>query len=174
MTERGYELWKGIDSMIPDIWNRPASSGGKYHKREDGRVHSIAEHTYEMIYSGIKIFRMLNIKLKTSRGDSILFSIGLHDRLKYGEHGELKHTTGEHDHLIGELLGNNFQTFRKYMSDEEVCIMVEAARFHSGQWSSDVGDKKNFDFRNFYPDTMFVHCLDMLSTTDCLKCPETN
>jgi len=172
MTEKGFKLWLGINTLTTDIWNRPSSSSGKYHTKSDGRVHDIAEHTYEMLYAGVKIIRMFDIKLKTNRCDGVLFSIALHDILKYGEHGELKHTTGKHDQLVGDLIKGNFKTFQKSMDNNDIVIMEEAARFHSGRWSTDVKDRKNFNWHNFYPETMFVHILDMLSTGDCLKFPE--
>ncbi len=171
MTERGYKLWLGINTVIPDIWDRPSSSGGKYHKKEGGRIHDIAEHTFEMLYSGIKILRMLDVRLKSSRCDALLFSIGLHDRLKYGEHGELKHTTGKHDQLIGNLIRDNKSTFEKILTIDDMIIMEEAARFHSGRWSTDVGRKNqnSFEWSEKRPETMFVHMLDMLSSQNCLK-----
>ena len=172
MTEKGFVLWKGINTLVVDIWNRPSSSSGKYHQKSDGRVHDIAEHTYEMMFNALKIIRMLDITPKSGRCDAVLFAIGLHDILKYGEHGELKHTTGKHDRLAGDLISGNFETFRKFMDDKDIIVMVEAARFHSGRWSTDVKDRNSFDFKNFFPETMFVHCLDLLSTADCLKCPE--
>ena len=172
MTEKGFKLWLGINTLTTDIWNRPSSSSGKYHAKSDGRVHDIAEHTYEMLYAGVKIIRMFDIKLRTSRCDGVLFSIALHDILKYGEHGELKHTTGKHDQLVGDLIKGNFKTFQKAMDIDAIVIMEESARFHSGRWSTDVSNRNNFNWHNFYPETMFVHILDMLSTGDCLKFPE--
>jgi len=172
MTENGFKLWLGINTKVVDIWNKPSSSSGKYHKKNDGRVHDIAEHTYEMMYSALKIIRMFDIKIKTSRCDGVLFAIGLHDILKYGEHGELDHTTGKHDQLAGNLIEGNFETFRKIMDDKDIVVMIEAIKFHSGRWSTDIKDRNNFDFKDFYTETMFVHMLDMLSTGDCLKLPE--
>jgi hypothetical protein len=172
MTENGYKLWLGINTMVTDIWNKPSSSSGKYHTKSDGRVHDIAEHTYEMLYNGVKIIRMFDIQAKTSKCDGVLFSIALHDILKYGEHGEKKHTIGSHDRLAGNLIEGNFRTFQKYMDDSDIVKMVEGARFHSGRWSTDVTNRNNFNWSNFYPETMFVHMLDMLSTGDCLKLPE--
>jgi hypothetical protein len=172
MTEKGYKLWLGINTMVVDIWNRPSSSSGKYHKKSDGRVHDIAEHTYEMLYNAMKIIRLFDITSNTSRCDAMLFAIGLHDILKYGEHGELKHTTGKHDQLAGDLISGNFDTFRKVMGDNDVLIMAEAARYHSGRWSTDVKVRNAFDWKTFNPETLFVHIMDMLSTGDCLNLPE--
>lgn len=172
MTEKGFKLWLGVDSMIPNIWSRPSSSTGKYHKKHDGSVPDIAEHTYEMLYACVKIMRMLNVVKNTSKCDALLISIGLHDRLKYGHNGDLKHTIKHHDQLIGDLLRDNSDTLRKVIEIEDVVMMVESARFHSGMWSTDVNDKSKFKFSNFMPETMLVHTLDMLSTAACLKFPE--
>lgn len=172
MTEKGFKLWLGVDSMIPDIWSRPSSSTGKYHKKHDGSVPDIAEHTYEMLYAGVKIMRMLNIVKNTSRCDALLLSIGLHDRLKYGENGDRPHTTKTHDKDIADLLRDNFETLKKVIEIEDIVMMVESVRFHAGQWSTDINDKNAFSFSNFMPETQFVHMLDMLSTAACLKYPE--
>jgi len=172
MTEKGFKLWLGVDSMIPDIWGRPSSSTGKYHKKSDGSVPDIAEHTYEMLYAGVKIMRMINIIKNTSRCDALLFSIGLHDRLKYGLKGDLPHTVKHHDQLIGDLLRDNFDTLKKVIEIEDIVMMIESVRFHSGQWSTDVSNKDKFKFSNFMPETQFVHMLDMLSTASCLKFPK--
>ena len=172
MTEKGFKLWKGVNRILPDAWDRPTSSTRKYHKKLNGDVPDIAEHTYEMLYAGLKIIRMFDIKLRTSRCDGVLFSIALHDILKYGEHGELKHTTGKHDKLVGDLIKGNFKTFQRAMDDNDIVVMEESARFHSGRWSTDINNRNNFNWHNFFPETMFVHILDMLSTGDCLKLPE--
>lgn len=171
MTKRGFKLWLGINTMTNSIWDRPSSSSGKYHKKSSGRVHDIAEHTYEMLYGGIKILRMFNVKKKTSRYDAIVFSIAMHDMLKYGEHGERPHTTGKHDQLIGNLIRDNHTTFSKYMTEEDMSIMEQGARYHSGMWSTDVPSRNGFDWNNYNPETLFVHILDMLSTANCLKYP---
>jgi hypothetical protein len=171
MTEGSYKLWLGLNGMLTDIWDKPSSSSGKYHAKKDGRVHSIAEHTYEMLNAGVKIIRLFDIQVKTSRCDGVLFSIALHDILKYGEHGERKHTTGKHDKLAGDLIKTNFKTFQRFMDDNDIVIMEESARFHSGRWSTDIKDVNRFNWNNFYPETLLVHILDMLSTSDCLKLP---
>ena len=49
MTDTGYSFWSAVVQKIPDIWNRPTSSTLKHHKKDDGRVPSVAEHTYEML-----------------------------------------------------------------------------------------------------------------------------
>lgn len=169
MTERGFTLWNGIKKIIPNIWEKPSSSSGKYHKKENGSVPSIAEHTFEMIYAAIKLMRLFNVKKDTSMMDVILLSIVLHDSLKYGSKGDLEHTDVSHDKLIGDLIQQNEKTFKKLFNDSEFYILEEASRFHSGRWSTDARYNKEFDFKHFTPYTLFVHILDMCSTADLIK-----
>ena len=168
MTEKGFKLWTGINKILPNIWSRPTSSTGKYHKNGYGEVPSIDEHVYQMIYSAIKIMRMFGIQLKTAQSDSLIFAVILHDALKYGKLGTLKHTSRSHDKLAADMISENKETFSKIMTEEEFFKMEEAVRFHSGQWSTDVKNG-DFSFNGYNPETMFVHMLDMLSTADCLK-----
>jgi hypothetical protein len=66
MTERGFKLWNGINSMLPNIWDKLTASTRKYHKRKDGSVPCIGEHTFEMLYAAEKIMSMFNINPKTN------------------------------------------------------------------------------------------------------------
>jgi len=169
MTEKGYKLWRGIDGILPKIWSKPTSSTGKYHKNGYGEIPNIDEHVYQMLYSTIKILRMFNIETKTPESDSLIFSVILHDALKYGKLGTRKHTDYTHDKLGADMISENKETFCKIMSEEEFFRMEEAVRFHSGQWSTDAKNNGDFSFKQYNPETMFVHMLDMLSTADCLK-----
>jgi len=169
MSERGFSLWKALKQKLPEIWGKSSSSTGKYHKKHDGSMPSITIHTYEMLSAGIKLFRMFNIKKNTTDADTLLLGIVLHDSLKYGLDGNLLHTTGAHDRLIGDLIKENKATFLKLLNEDQFIILEEATRFHSGRWSSDVNDRKNFDFKEYNPITTFVHTLDMLSTADRLR-----
>ena len=92
MTEKGFALWNGINQRLPDIWENPTSSTGKYHKKMNGDVPTQAEHVYHMLYSTVKLFRMFNIETKTADADKMLFAVALHDSLKYGQLGTRKHT----------------------------------------------------------------------------------
>ena len=47
--------------------------------------------------------------------------------------------------------------------------MEEAIRFHSGQWSTDVPKNKPFSFKDYNPETLFIHILDMMSTADLIQ-----
>lgn len=168
LTEKTFLLWLGINEKLPNIWKKYSASTMKYHKREDGSVPDIAEHTFEMLNAASKIIKMFS----PSKKDLILLSIALHDALKYGVDGKGKngkHTYTNHDNLIADLVEGNEKTFKKIFNDQEFKVLVESLRFHSGKWSTDVRDENSFDFSNFSPEVLFLHTLDMLSTYDCLK-----
>ena len=168
MTEKGFSLWKGINSRLPDIWLNPTSSTGKYHKKKNGDVPTQAEHVYHMLYSTVKLFRMFNIETKTADADKMLFAIALHDSLKYGQLGTRKHTDYQHDKNAADMVSENKETFQKIMTEEQFFVMEEAIRFHSGQWSTDAKNKA-FTFNGYNPESMFVHMLDMMSTADLIQ-----
>jgi len=169
MTEKGFALWRGISQRLPDIWDNPTSSTGKYHKKKNGDVPSQAEHVYHMLYSTVKLFRMFNIQSKTADADKMLFAVVLHDSLKYGQLGTRKHTDRQHDKNAADMVFQNKKTFQKILTEEQFFIIEEAIRFHSGQWSTDVPKNKKFDFKDYNPETLFVHMLDMLSTADLIQ-----
>lgn len=169
MTEKGFKLFTEICKIIPDIWNKPTSSTKKYHKKRNGKVASNAEHTYHLVYAITKISRLFNVKMKTSDGDKLLFGAALHDSLKYGQLGTLKHTDKKHDKNAADMVSQNKNTFEKIMSEQQFFVMEEMLRFHSGMWSTDVSKNKKFDFKDYNPETLFIHILDMLSTNDCLQ-----
>lgn len=167
MTDRGFLFWKALDDKLPDIWDKLSSSTKKYHKKKDGSVPTIAEHTYEMLYSGIKIMRMFDLKPNTLDADVLLMGITLHDALKYGSDGKREHTTKEHDRLIGDLIKNNKEKFKKLFNERQCFILEESVRFHSGRWSTGLGG--DFNLCSFNQITLLLHTLDMLSTADTLK-----
>jgi hypothetical protein len=169
MTEKGFKLWEGISKILPDAWNRPTSSTLKYHRKADGRVPDIAEHTYEMLFALVKLFRMFNYQPKTTNADALLLAIAFHDSLKYGNFGSRKHTDGQHDKNAADMIKSNESTFRKLLSEEQFNILEEGIRFHSGRWSTDVGNQSSFDWNDYDCRVFLVHVMDMLSTADCLK-----
>lgn len=170
MSERGFKLWKGINGLLPDTWDRPTSSTGKYHQKFSGRVPDQAEHVYEMLYGAVKLFRMFNFEPRSSNADTILMAIALHDSLKYGKFGSRKHTDYDHDKNAGDMIRGNKQTFLKLLTEQQFEQMEEAVRFHSGRWSTDIRDQQDkFDWHDYHPMTFFVHILDMMSTADLIQ-----
>ncbi|MGD2072721.1 MAG: hypothetical protein PVG65_04455 [Candidatus Thorarchaeota archaeon] len=169
MTERGYKLWKGINNILPDIWDRPTSSTGKHHKKHDGRVPTQAEHAYEMLYAAVRVFALFGFEKKTNDADMLLMAIALHDSLKYGKFGDRPHTDYEHDKIAADVIKSNEITFKKLFTDEQFITMEESVRFHMGRWSTNGPGLENFDWFDFQPYTLFIHILDMMSTKDLIQ-----
>ncbi len=169
MTEKAFALWKGINSRLPDAWEKSTSSTGKYHKKLNGGVPVQAEHVYHLLFSTVKLFRMWNINPKTTGADKLLFAVALHDSLKYGELGTRKYTDKTHDKNAADMVSQNKETFEKILTEEQFFVMEEAIRFHSGQWSTDVPKDKQFTFADYNPETLFIHMLDMMSTADLIQ-----
>ncbi|MCP4374044.1 MAG: hypothetical protein GY797_38955 [Deltaproteobacteria bacterium] len=172
MTPEGFTLLMNIEARMPDIWNKPSASTGKYHKKADGSVPTIAHHTYEMLYAGTKIIRMFGGKLKSVQNDVYVMAIVLHDIQKYGPKGNMPHTNNYHDRSMADLLEKNIRVFTKHFSDYEAEKMIQGVRYHSGRWSKSVPNMHEFDFADYDPIVMFTHMLDMMSTADVLQFPE--
>jgi len=171
MTERGYRLWSGIDQILPNIWNKPTSSTGKYHKKMNGDVPDIAEHVYQMLFAAHKLLKMFDVFPKTPDADAILIAVALHDSLKYGNFGTRKHTATDHDKLAADMIASNKENFKKLLNEEQCFVLEEAVRFHSGRWSTNVSKNEHFNWHTakLRPETFFVHILDMLSTADLIQ-----
>lgn len=171
MTDNGYKFWKAIEAKTPTVWHRPSSSTGKYHKKHDGSVQTVGEHTEEMVYACSKAMRSFNVFPKTPEADVLFLAVLCHDLFKFGIGDPLykKHTEKKHDKIIGNTILANKDKFLKILNESQIRKLEEMTRYHSGRWSTDA--PKNFDFKNYHPETLFVHLLDMLSTNNCLKLP---
>jgi hypothetical protein len=169
MTDKAYKLWEGVSKIIPSVWDKPTSSTKKYHKKFDGRTPNIDEHTYEMLYAATKLFPAFNIRPKTSDADVLMLAIAFHDSLKYGKWGDLRFCDMKHDREAAEMIKFNKETFVKILSEDQFEMLEEAVRFHTGRWSTDVRNQKDFDFKNFGVYTLLVHVLDMMSSQDLIQ-----
>jgi len=172
MTSEGFSFWKNvIEPKIPDIWNRLSSSTKKYHKKLNGEVQTIEEHTYEMLYAFSKTMKMFRIKPKTQEADMMFLAITLHDTLKYGTNPvqalKKEHTMREHDRMIGDTVKANKKRFMEVLTESQVDHLEDITRTHAGIWSTDVG--KNFMLDAMSPEALYVHTLDMLSTQGLLR-----
>jgi len=167
LTKEAFSFWLVAKTRIPDVNSRLTSSSKKYHIRDNGDVPNLDEHVYEMLRAGIRVYRLFGDGVKSSHKDAVLLSIVFHDAVKYGFKGDTKHTLRNHDSLAGDMILRNKDTFLKFLSEGEFNVLEESVRFHSGRWSAEA--KSNFDFKNYNPETFFLHMLDMLSTNDCLK-----
>lgn len=170
MSDISFRMWKALRERIPDIWQRSVSSTGKYHKRRDDSIPTIAEHTWEMLVSCIKLLPIFNLTLKTLDSDVLLLSVVLHDSLKYNVSGTDKYTTNKHDQIIADTIRDNKEVFMKVFSEEQVNLLEKLVRFHSGKWSSNA--KSDFSFDKLPPQILFLHLLDMLSTNNLLAVGE--
>jgi hypothetical protein len=172
MTEKGFKLWVALNDFAPSVWEKSTSSSGKYHHKEGGRIPSIGEHVWEMLYACMKLLKIFSVEARTTSADTLLLAIVLHDVFKYGTNGNLGHTDNSHDKVVGDVIHRSKGLFLKHLSEEQFCILEEATRFHSGQWSTNASD--NFTFKGLNPETSFVHMLDMLSTANLIKTSNEN
>jgi hypothetical protein len=167
LTEDGYGLFIYINSKLPNIWDRYSSSTMKYHKRHDGTVPTILEHTYEMVYAAVKIISMWGNETISKRNDAFLLGIIFHDMLKYGKTGKNPHTTRNHDQEMANLFVKNKKIFLKHFDEDEFNLFIACIRFHSGRWSPDAKGMQNV-LHQLPVECVVVHMLDMLSTKSCL------
>lgn len=174
LTDIGFLFWETFKKKLEyPVWNRPTSSSGKYHQKDNGRVPSIAEHTYEMLFSGIKIMRLFGYKSKTEDTDVLLLAIVLHDSYKYGlDAVNHDHTDNKHDKIMGDKIAENRDLFKRFMSEDNSQLLEEAVRFHSGRWSTDIKKQSNFNWKDYNPVTFFVHILDMCSANNLIHLPK--
>lgn len=169
MTEDGFRLWTAMLTKITSIWQRPTSSTGKYHNKDDGRVPTVVEHTYEMLYAATKVMRMYGAEPKSVDADIICLAIALHDAWKYGEKPNMRsHTANAHDLIAAQMLRKNKDVILQLYSDEYYDILEDSIRFHQGRWSTNVPDADNFSFSDYHPYVHFIHMLDMLSANNRL------
>lgn len=169
MTEKGFKFWEGINRILPNIWERLTSSTGKYHKKLNGEVPNLAEHVYQMLYATVKLLKMFSVEKNTTDADKFLIAVALHDSLKYGMLGTRKHTNYAHDKEAADMVASNKDNFLRLFTEEQFYVIEESIRFHSGQWSTDVPKDKKFDFKDYNPETLFTHMLDMMSTADLIQ-----
>lgn len=171
MTDISFRMWNALKEKIPDIRHRPSSSSGKYHRR-NGSVLSIYDHTYEMLFSCVKLLSIFNVTPKTKKADILLFSILIHDAFKYGIDNPFsaQYTYNAHDRLAANIINDNKSVFMRVFSEEEVSLLEQCLRYHSGHWSTDAGN--GFTFTGMPAEVFFIHLLDMLSTNNLLDIGE--
>lgn len=166
LTQKSFDLWIGIRENITNkCWEKPTSSSQKYHRKEDqgGRVPSVSEHTYEMLYAADKIIQMFEGLVNK---DVIFLSIALHDSYKYGFVKTCKSTESKHDQLIADLILKNKKIYLQALTENDVNKLEQAVRYHSGKWSTGVINIYE-KFRT--PEVLFLHTLDMMSSKNLIK-----
>jgi len=164
LTKPSFDLLVAILGEIPQIFNRPSSSGGKYHQKEDGSVDTIAEHTVEMLLAGARTARLFKgCERNCVKKDTFLMSIVLHDAMKYGKDPtRSKHTVSNHDKIIADFIHDVADIFESVIGAENTALLEDCVRYHNGRWSPGFSSVTN-------QMVFMVHHLDMLSTSDNLK-----
>lgn len=169
LSEKCFDLWEGIrDNISNKCWDKLTSSTGKYHKKENGYVPSVAEHTYEMIYAADKIISMFEGIISK---DVIFLSIALHDAYKYGLCKTCQHTEEKHGELIAETILKNKKIYAQALTENEIIDLETAVRYHDGRWSP-IAKKNHFDKTFLTPEVTFLYTLDMLSSRNLIKVVE--
>jgi hypothetical protein len=115
---------------------------------------------------------MYGAEPKSVDADIICLAIALHDAWKYGENpNERSHTANAHDMIAAQKLRKNRAIILQLYSDDYYDILEDCLRFHQGQWSTDVKNADEFNFRDYHPYVHFIHTLDMLSANNRLHAP---
>jgi len=169
LSDKSFELWIGIREKISNkCWEKPTSSTGKYHQKEDGRVPTVSEHTWEMVYAADKVISMFEGIINK---DVIFLSIALHDAYKYGLVRTCTSTESKHDYLIAELIKKNKNIFKQALSENDVFLLENAVRYHAGKWSTEMNNSNNI-YHKLTPEVLFLHTLDMFSAKNLIKITE--
>jgi hypothetical protein len=166
LSENAFGLWEVLKERNSNpCWEKSTSSTNKYHKKQDGRVPSVIEHTYEMLYSADKIISMFEGIINK---DVIFFSIILHDFYKYGLCKTCQWTEVKHGEITAEKIKSNKKAFLRVLSEDEFNILEDAVKYHDGRWSP-VAISNNFNRSFFTPELLFLHTLDMFSSRNLIK-----
>lgn len=161
-----FKFWLQLKERISNkCWDRQSSSTGKYHKKEDGRNPTVAEHTWEMIYCADRIINMFDGLINK---EVIFLSIVLHDSYKYGLCKTCQYTEEKHGEIIAETINLNKKVYRPFLTEDEIDSLIHAVKYHDGKFSS-IARKNKFDKTFLTPEMMFLHFLDMMSSRNLIK-----
>jgi 23S rRNA maturation-related 3'-5' exoribonuclease YhaM len=170
LTEKTFNFWTILKNGISNpCWDKPTSSTKKYHRKENGRVPSVAEHTFEMLYAADKIVSMFEGLINK---DVIFLSIVLHDCYKYGLCKTCQWTEEKHGQITADKIINNKSKFLYILTENEISSLQESIRYHDGKWATDAKSNKSFNISYFTPEIMFLHTLDMMSSRNLIKVVE--
>ena len=162
LSDKGYEILMTILKDVTPVWERKASSSGKYHQKDGGYVPTIAEHTYEMLLALTKVIRLFD----KADHDILIMGVVLHDCLKYGKEPGVR-TAKEHDALAGELVTAHKDALEPHLTLEGFWKLRGSVKYHSGRWTPN--NKIGAEIFKGRLLAFAVHLLDMLSAGDCLK-----
>jgi hypothetical protein len=165
LTRTGYNFM--YELSIPNLSLKPTSSSGRYHSRPDGSIPSQAEHVYTMLINGKRMLRALDYKENSKDADAFYLAIYLHDMYKFGYFGMNDRTEYEHDRMAADAIEKSRKVFESHFTQSQTDRIIEAVRYHSGRWSTDVTEYE--DLLTLHPMTHMVHFLDMGDTNNVLR-----
>ena len=156
------ESLKTMIELLPDyFFEVGASSTGKYHPSFSIGKGGLVRHTKSAVRIAVELFADAALQRFTDhQKDLIIFSIVIHDGLKYGL-VKNDYTKFDHPLLISKYLSDNMDKLK--LSDDEIITIKECVETHMGPWVYDYNKIKVLD----YPKTeeqKFVHLCDYLSS----------
>jgi hypothetical protein len=164
LSSRFYKFWLGVTEDIPLPFEKASSSSGKYHKSSAGQVHSLEDHTLDLLQYVDKLARIFGDSKEEQGYDLLLCAAALHDVQKYGAKNELRHTTKEHGVITAKRIEAKGETLG--LTAEEARILSGLVLYHDGRWTS---INPGFKPVAFNQAQLFIHIADMASAARILK-----
>lgn len=156
------ESLKSMLELLPDyFYSVEASSTGKYHPSFSLGDKGLVRHTKAAVRIAVELFNDSSLHNFTEhQKDLIIFSIVIHDGLKYGLE-KSTYTKFDHPLLISKYLSECKDKLK--LTDDEIKTIKSCVETHMGPWVFDYNKIKVLD----YPKTdeqKFVHLCDYLSS----------
>lgn len=140
-------VWNCVDNFPDAFYIKPASSTGKYHPAFAQDLGGLLRHTIAVLTVWDDLYRAYEVEHIDKQIDPWLYTEGIiacifHDCCKYGDTGELEHTTCTHDELSAHYFWYQVQKMYedKLIHDLEfntvMTNIANAIRNHHGPWST--------------------------------------
>jgi hypothetical protein len=145
----------------------PASSGGKYHSTFASGEGGLVRHVRAAVRIAVELYRMDMFNYFTSdEKDLIIVALLLHDLCKSGIPKQ-SFTVPDHPLVAAKYINDN-PDLHGIITEEQLLIVLDAIRSHSGQWNKDrsgnvILPKPKTKLQNF------VHLIDMLASRKFLE-----
>lgn len=153
---------------VPYVLDLASSSSGRYHQAHDGTIHSIGDHTLEVLGGVAAMQRSITKEFSDRIWLMSMIAAAVHDGLKRG--WELKnHTVDDHDRLAAQhFLKVLHQSPGEgwFVDKREVQALLCMIAYHNGPWTGTI----NIPEFSLYPYNL-VHICDMQSAYACLRNP---
>ena len=158
-------LTTAIENMFDYVFEKSASSSGRYHPMSDLGDGGLIRHIKGVFYLGYDMLNLeQNIPLYSQRErDMILVSLILHDSWKYGDIDKKRVHTVENHPLLASIWVIQDSIFDNIISQEDRDFIGGCIASHSGQWNT---NKKKEEILP-KPQTIsqqFVHLCDYIAS----------